>query len=105
MSVYDVPHQKLEKKVIDSGGYCCTLDSKDFWLRSMRNFSVTRFAKNIGIFEGRFIFIDLHKRLMELIKSQKVKSVLKLKKILLEMYKKENDCIKKQEIKKEFYSF
>ena len=47
MSVYDVPHQELEK-VIDSGGYCCTLNSKDFWLRSMRNFSVTRFAKNIG---------------------------------------------------------
>ena len=158
MSVYDVPHKKLEEKVIDSGGYCCTLDSKDFWLRSMRNFSVTRFSKNIGIFEGRFIYIkniitklfkkinlsntkykeqvnlndisdrfELSKDLIEkiaehekniknqkieyshmikqIIKSQKVKSSLKLKTILLEMYKKEDDSVKKQEIKKEFYSF
>ena len=41
----------------------------------------------------------------KIIDTKKVKSSLKLKQILLEMYQKEDDDEKKLKIKKEFYSF
>jgi hypothetical protein len=158
LAVHDISHQKLEKTIVSDGGYCCTLSDRDFWLRSMRHFTVTRFGKKVGIFEGRFILIkniikkfffkknfsntiykekvnindisirfqlsnELIKKIKEHEKSienykmehssmvkkiidlKKVRSPLKLKEILLEMYKKEDNDIKKLKIKKEFYSF
>lgn len=57
ISVYDGSHQGLEKKIKSNGGYCCTLNDRDFWLRSMRHFTVTRGRNKVGFFEGRFIFI------------------------------------------------
>lgn len=158
LTVFDSSHQELEKKIVSGGGYCCTLRDRDFWLRSMRHFSVTRFGKQVGIFEGRFILIkkiikkfffkkkykstvykehlninDISDRfqlsntvieeiirheksiknhkikfstlIKKIIDTKKVKSSLKLKQILLEMYQKEDDDEKKLKIKKEFYSF
>ncbi len=158
LPVHDISHQKLEKIIVSGGGYCCTLSDRDFWLRSMRHFTVTRFGKKVGILEGRFLFIkkiikklffkknssdtiykekinindiadrfQLSNELIEKIKNhersiknhkmeysamvkqiidlKKVRSPFQLKEILLEMYKKEDNDMKKLEIKKEFYSF
>ena len=57
LPVYHIGHQKLEEKITSEGGYCCTLGDRDFWLRSMRHFTVTRFGKKVGIFEGRLLFL------------------------------------------------
>ena len=56
-SVYDIGHQKLEKLVLSKGGYCCHLNEKEFWVRSMRQHSVTQFGKKFGILFARFDFI------------------------------------------------
>tara|TARA_B100000902_G_scaffold312387_1_gene302528 strand:- start:810 stop:1823 length:1014 start_codon:yes stop_codon:yes gene_type:complete len=57
ISVYDTSHQGLENKITSNGGYCCTLNDRDFWLRSMRHFTASRGRDKVGIFEGRFVFI------------------------------------------------
>ena len=56
-SVYDVGHQKLEQMVLSQGGYCCQLNKKEYWVRSMRQHSVTQFGKKFGILVARFDFL------------------------------------------------
>ena len=56
-SVYDYGHQELEQKVLDKGGFYCQLNSEKFWLRSMRQYSVSQVGKKFGILFGRFDFI------------------------------------------------
>ncbi len=63
-TVYDFSHQRLEEMVINKGGYGCQLNNKEFWLRSMRQYSVTQQGKEFGILFGRF---DLIKNLIKII--------------------------------------
>jgi hypothetical protein len=56
-SSYDYGHQKLENRVIESGGYCYNLDNKPFWVRTMRHYTISQFGKTTSIFDGRFILI------------------------------------------------
>jgi len=53
-SAYDYSHQTIGEQVMSKGGYSCILDQKEFWIRTMRQHSVTRFGKEFGILEGRF---------------------------------------------------
>ena len=50
-------HGGLEKMVLNKGGYYCQLNNKDFWIRSMRQHSVSQLGKKFGILFGRFDFI------------------------------------------------
>ncbi len=157
-SVYDYSHQKLAENVKKNGGFCCQLNKNDYWIRSMRQHSVTRFGKKIGFLEGRLSFVknifkllfykffenntfyrgntniddlsdnfQLSNNLLyffenleknfetkktnfsplvnEIINTKKVNSPLKVKNILLEMYKIESDEGKKANIRNEFYNF
>jgi hypothetical protein len=56
-SVHDYGHQKIAEKILSQGGYYCELDKQAHWIRSMRQFSVTKFGLKFGIFETRFFFI------------------------------------------------
>lgn len=56
-SVHDYGHQKIAEKILSQGGYYCELDKQAHWIRSMRQFSVTKFGSKFGIFETRFYFI------------------------------------------------
>ena len=70
-SAYDYSHQTIGKRVLSKGGYSCILDKKEFWIRSMRQHSVTRFGKKFGILEGRFDFL---KNIIKLLLSKILKN-------------------------------
>lgn len=56
-SVHDYPHGKIGKEVLNKGGHYCELDNQDFWIRSIRQHSVTRFGKKLKLFDARFDLI------------------------------------------------
>jgi len=63
-SVYDFGHQQLEEMVIKKGGYGCQLRKKEFWLRSMRQYSVSQLGNKFGVLFGRF---DLIKNIIKIL--------------------------------------
>ena len=56
-SIHDVGHGELEKMVLNKGGYYYQLNKKEYWIRSMRQHSVSQLGKKFGILFGRFDFI------------------------------------------------
>ena len=57
IAVYDCGHQELEQLVLNKGGICLQLGKEEFWLRSMRQNSVSQMGKKFGILFGRFDLI------------------------------------------------
>jgi hypothetical protein len=57
ISVYDCGHQEMEQMVLNKGGICRQLGKEEFWLRSMRQNSVSQLGKKFGVLFGRFDLI------------------------------------------------
>lgn len=63
-SVYDFSHQDIGEKIVSKGGYSCELDEDFIWIRSIRQFSITKFGNQFGVFEARFyLFKNIIKKI------------------------------------------